>query len=309
MILKKRTACPLCHSENVKPFKKGTFDPEKINSSDFKITDSNYGSMWTFFSCKKCGFVFANPYVPEEKIIEFYSQLEDYEYSSEAEGRAKNFKTILKRLNKIEKPGNTLLDVGAASGIFLDLCQKEGYESSGIEPSRFLVDEAERLYGLKLFQGTIDDFKPQKKFAVITLLDIIEHLTDPGKFMTKILPMLEDKGVLIFVTPDINSFAARFAGKRWWHYRTAHVNFFNLKSITYLLEKHNCKIIKRKRYAWNFSLYYLLTRIFPSFKKKKPGTLQKIIKSINLKLQLFDSWEIYAEKNPELAVEIIARIG
>ncbi len=294
MELRIRSECPLCSSKNIKRFKKGTFDPEHISSENFNITDSNYGSAWTFFRCRDCRFVFSNPYVPEDKILEFYSGLEDREYNSEAEGRARNFKTILKRLNKIAKPGKTLLDVGAASGIFLHLACRDGYEISGIEPSSFLVEEAERFYGLKLFRGTIEHYRPGKKFAVIALLDILEHLVEPDIFWDKIDNLLEKDGIVVIVTPDINSITARIAGKRWWHYRIAHINFFSLKSILYLLNKHHCEVVLKKRYAWNFSLFYLLTRVFPSFKNKK--ALQKILKSINLKLQLFDSWEIYARK-------------
>jgi 2-polyprenyl-3-methyl-5-hydroxy-6-metoxy-1,4-benzoquinol methylase len=184
--------------------------------------------------------------------------------------------------------------VGAASGIFLNLAGQEGYETSGIEPSQYLVEEAERLYGLKLFQGTIENFKTETKYSVITMLDILEHLVEPDRFLDKIDSLLEKNGILVIVTPDINSLAARTAGKYWWHYRVAHINFFNLKSITYLLEKHSYEIVLKKKYAWNFSLFYLVTRIFPSLKNKK--ALQKFLKSINLKLQLFDSWELYARK-------------
>ena len=101
--LENRTFCPLCRSEDITLFKKGTFDPETIKTENFKITDSAYGSLWTFFSCKNCNFVFSNPYVPEEHITDFYSQLEDHEYSAEAEGRTKNFKTIFILL-KITSP-------------------------------------------------------------------------------------------------------------------------------------------------------------------------------------------------------------
>lgn len=294
MKLQKRPRCPLCRSTNIKDFKKGTFDPERITSKNFNITDSNYGALWSLSSCENCGFVFSNPYAAEAEITRFYSLIEDREYGSETEGRAKNFKTILKRLNKIEKPGHTLLDIGAASGIFLHLAKQEGYDISGIEPSQFLVKEAQRLFGIELFQGTIAEFRSQEKFAVITLLDILEHLPEPGDFMKQIDRLIQKDGIIVIVTPDINSFAARVTGRRWWHYRIAHVNFFNLQSLHYLLADHGYRIISKKRYAWNFSLFYLVTRIFPSLKNKK--TLQKILKRINFKLQLFDSWEIYAGK-------------
>lgn len=287
--------CPLCGSENIKVYRKGTIDPGKINSDNFRITDSSYGSLWNFSRCRKCTYVFSNPLIDEKSLIEFYSELEDNEYSDEWEGRAKNFLTIFRELEKISKPGNSLLDIGAASGIFVNLAKERGYDAEGIEPSGYLADEAEKKFNIKLFRGTIENFKTDKKYSVLTLLDIIEHLRDASSFMEKIVPFIDKKGILVIVTPDINSIPARIFGKKWWHYRIAHLNFFNLRSIEFLLKKSGFEIIKKRRYAWNFSFYYILSRIFPSLKEKKG--LQKILKRLNLKLQLFDSWEIYARKN------------
>ncbi|UCH96448.1 MAG: class I SAM-dependent methyltransferase [Candidatus Aminicenantes bacterium] len=292
--LEERTSCPLCQSKQIQLFKKGTIDPQQVKTENFKITDSAYGSLWTLFSCKNCSFVFSNPYIPEKNITAFYSQLEDREYSTEAEGRSKNFKTILKRLKGITPPTLRLLDIGAASGIFLELARQQGYQIQGIEPSEFLVKEAEKHYNIQLFKGTVEEYKTNKTFSIITLLDIIEHLVEPDTFMTTVDSLIEKSGILVVVTPDINSLAARIMGKRWWHYRIAHINFFNLQSLQYLLEKHGYEIILKKKYVWNFSLFYLVTRIFPFLKHKK--TLQKILKRLHLKLPLFDSWEIYARK-------------
>jgi len=296
--LENRTFCPLCRSEDITLFKKGTFDPETVKTENFKITDSAYGSLWTFFSCKNCNFVFSNPYVPEEHITDFYSQLIDHEYSAEAEGRTKNFKTIFKRLNRLQNKitgaDKTLLDIGAASGIFLNLAKQEGYAVEGIEPSGFLVKEAHDYYGIRLFKGTVEEYKTAKKFSVVTLLDILEHLVEPDAFMSRVDELIDENGLLVIVTPDINSLARKLTGKRWWHYRIAHINFFNRKSLAYLLEKHGYDILMKKKYVWNFTLFYLVTRVFPFLKEKK--ALQKILKRVHLKLPLFDSWEIYARK-------------
>ncbi len=299
MELKYRNTCPLCHADNITLFKKGTFDPDILQPDHFKITDSHYGTMWTFFCCRCCGFVFSNPYVPTEHILEFYSQLEDREYSEEAEGRSRNFNTILKRLKRFN-PGNTLLDIGAASGIFLNLALREGYHIEGIEPSDFLVKEAEKQYGIHLFKGTPGEYRrrePGKTFSIITLLDIVEHLVEPDDFMVQLDGLLEDNGILVMVTPDVGSLAARLLGRRWWHYRIAHINFFNRSALRYLLQKHGYEILLKKKYVWNFSLFYLVTRIFPSLKQKK--ALQKVLKRLHLKLPLFDSWEIYARKRKQ----------
>jgi hypothetical protein len=128
---------------------------------------------------------------------------------------------------------------------------------------------------------------------VITLLDVLEHVVDPDAFLTALEALLTEDGWLVIVTPDVDSWAARLMRGKWWHYRSAHLNFFNLRSLSCLLEKHGLAIVLKKRFAWNFSFYYLLTRLLPLARGK---TLQKLLKKLHLKLQLFDSWEIYARK-------------
>jgi 2-polyprenyl-3-methyl-5-hydroxy-6-metoxy-1,4-benzoquinol methylase len=285
--------CPLCQSPRIAIFKKGTIVPENIRAADFKITDSHYGSRWTFFSCRDCGFVFANPVPAQETIGQFYAALADEEYSQEDEGRGRNFTTILKRLRPYVQPGSPLLDVGAASGIFLNLARNAGFRVTGIEPSAALAADAEKLFGLKLFCGTVEQFIANEKFAAVTVLDVLEHVTDPGDFLSVLSRFLAPGGMLVIVTPDISSLAARIMGGRWWHYRVAHINFFNRRSLARILEDRGFSIILRKRFAWNFSVYYLLTRLLPFLQGK---ALQKPLKKLHLKLQLCDSWEIYARK-------------
>lgn len=285
--------CPLCLSPRIALFIKGTIDAEKLSAADFKITDSHYGSRWTFFSCRNCGFVFANPAPAQGAISQFYAALADEEYSQEDEGRGRNFACILRRLGSYVPTGASLLDVGAASGIFLNLARGAGYRVAGIEPSASLVADAERLYGLKLFCGTVEQFPAGARFAAITLLDVLEHVIDPGTFLAAVSALLAPGGMLVIVTPDSGSLAARVMGGRWWHYRVAHLNFFNRRSLDWLLQKNGFVTVRRERFAWNFSLYYLLTRLLPFFKDK---ALQTRLKKLHLKLQLRDSWEIYARK-------------
>ncbi len=287
--------CPLCDSDKIGIFKKGTINTENISTDDFKITDSTYGSVWDFSKCSSCSFVFSNPRIDEKSLIEFYSELEDNEYTDEWEGREKNFRTIIKRLGKLEVPGNKLLDIGAASGIFVRLAAENGYSAEGIEPSAQLAREAGEKFGIRIFEGTIDDYSSDGQFSVVTLLDLIEHVNDPAEFMDKVSPLVQKRGILVIVTPDIQSIPPKILRNRWWHYRTAHVNFFNLRSLSFLLERSGFIIEKKYRYVWNFSIYYILTRLFPSLKNRKG--LQKVLKRLNLKLQLFDSWEIYARKS------------
>jgi len=295
MKLARRDRCPLCGHRDFVRHLSASFAIDHLNSRHFKVTDNRYGQSWNFDRCLHCGFVFSNPCIHQDDITRFYAGLSDTQYSAESRGRGKNFQTILSRLKSLSPPGNRLLDIGAASGIFLQIARQKGYRVAGIEPSREFVEEARRERGIELFPGTLEEFDSRRKFSAITLIDLIEHVVNPRSLFERTVRLLEKGGILVIVTPDIDSLAARFLKKRWWHYRVAHLNFFNLSSLTWILEKNGLKILRRKRYAWNFSLFYLFSRLLP-LKNRPRSPLQKMLKNIHLKLQLFDSWEIYAEK-------------
>ncbi len=293
-LLKNRKDCPLCGSADLFQFRAGNVDPTSLTPDDFRITDSRYGLLWPFRRCRACSFVFADPVVPAEKLKQFYADLQDSDYGREEQGRSRIFKRILRRLKKILQVQGSLLDIGAANGLFMHLAAGAGFQVTGIEPSTALAAEGRERYGLEILPLALQDFQTEVEFQVITLLDILEHLEDPGRVVARVNRLLAPGGLLVIVTPDINSLAARIMGRRWWHNRIAHVNFFCLRSLERLLTDRGFEILSRKRYAWHFSPFYILTRLMPGLGGSR--LLRRLLGSFTLPLQLFDSWEVYARK-------------
>ena len=287
--------CPVCGSEESVTIRQATFDPSRIDSSDFRITDNRYGHCWTFKRCLKCRMVYSSPAPEAQDLVRFYSLLDDKEYGAEAEGRSRNFQVILETLGKMTLPGAPLLDIGAANGLFVHLARERGHQAEGIEPSSSLVEEARSRYGIELFPGTLEEYSPGKSFRVVTLLDLIEHISDPVPFLNRINRLMDPEGILVIVTPDIDSLAARILRRRWWHHRIAHINFYPLETLVFLLDRCGFRMQKKRRYSWHFSAFYLVSRLVPP--RFLPQRLQKLLKKINLKVQFFDSWEIYAKKS------------
>ncbi len=290
--------CPVCGSDRSRTIRQATFDPSRIDSSDFRITDNRYGHCWTFKRCLNCRMVYSSPAPEPGDLVRFYSLLDDREYGAEAEGRAKNFQAILESLGRTARPEGRLLDIGSANGLFIHLARKQGYQAEGIEPSASLVEEARTRYGIELFPGTLEEYQTEKSFDIVTLLDLIEHIAEPVRFLNRINRLMNPDGILVIVTPDIDSLAARLLRRRWWHHRIAHINFFPLKTLSRLLDQCGFEIEKKRRYSWHFSAFYLVSRLIPT--RFLPQGLQKILKKINLKIQFFDSWEIYAKKSRSL---------
>ncbi len=291
--------CPGCSSAQRRLLRQGNFDPTRLASQDFHITDKRYGQCWTFYRCLGCRMVYASPAPEQEDLLSFYSRLDDREYGAEAQGRAKNFRSILRRLRALRPGHGRLLDIGAANGLFVKLAREDGWQAEGLEPALSLVEEARQRFGVHLHPGTLADLpRPTQPLDVVTLLDIIEHLAEPLELLRAIHPLLRPQGLLVLVTPDIDSLAARVLGRRWWHHRIAHINFFSLPSLERLLKASGFTIIAKRRYAWHFSVLYLASRLLPT--AHLPLALQGLLKKINVKVQLLDSWEIYAQKTGPL---------
>lgn len=292
----RQRACPACGRGRIRPHRAGTYDG-RLTSEDVKITDSRYGLTWDLSLCLDCGHLFADPCPPAEAIVSLYGGVEDPLYEDEAEGRGRNFLGILDRLDALVPGRGPLFDVGAATGILLDLARGRGWEPDGIEPSAWAVGLAQTKYGLALRQGAFESAAlPEERYAAVTMVDIIEHTPIPFEAVRKANRILRPGGVLAMVTPDIHSASARLAGHRWWHLRPAHLAFFSKGSLRALLGRAGFRIIRERRYAWTFSLHYLLSRKKASAWVLGNGRLASLFKSVRIKLALGDSFEVYAVK-------------
>jgi 2-polyprenyl-3-methyl-5-hydroxy-6-metoxy-1,4-benzoquinol methylase len=289
--------CPVCFSSSLSPFKNGTFDFLHLSKEQIKITDSDYGKIWDLSRCQNCHYIFANPSPSPEFISSLYSEVEDPLYEEEAQGRSKNFLRILSHLEKIHPPEGILFDVGAATGIFLNLARQRGWEIDGIETSSWAVGLAEEKYNLHLREGSFETAELRKNsYAAVAMIDFIEHAPHPYQALVKAHEILSADGILVVVTPDINSLAAKIAGRRWWHFRPGHLSYFSSKSLYTLLQQSGFQILKEKKYAWTFSAHYLISRNSRlQFLLKNPF-LASFWKRIQIKLALGDSFEIYAGK-------------
>jgi len=293
----KQWACPACGSGRIRPHREGTY-AGRLTRDDVKITDSHYGQTWDLSLCLECGHLFADPCPTPDYIFSLYGQVEDPLYEDEAAGRARNFLGILKQLESLVPEKGPLFDVGAATGILLDLARSRGWQPDGIEPSAWAVGVAAAKYGLSLRQGPFESASlPSDYYAAVTMVDIIEHTPIPYEAIKKASRMLRPGGVLALVTPDIHSASARIAGRRWWHLRPAHLAFFSRASLAALLGRAGFTVVRERRYSWTFSLHYLLSRKRASGLLLKNRRLASFLKTIRLKLALGDSFEVYAVKD------------
>lgn len=294
-------SCPACAGGSLARFRKGTFAFENLRAEEIKITDSRYGRVWDLSRCRNCGHVFADPCPKPEFISSLYAAVEDPLYEEEAGGREKNFDRILDCLEKLRPEKGRLMDVGAATGILLNSARRRGWEPDGIDPSGWAVRTAREKYGLTVIRGAFETAPLEKKaYGACAMVDFIEHTPRPHAALLRANEILEDGGLLCLVTPDARSLAAKIAGRRWWHFRPAHIAYFSVSSLCALFRRTGFSVVKARSYDWTFSAHYLASRLAVSGFFLRNRRLASFLRGISIKLALGDSFEIYARKERSL---------
>lgn len=282
--------CWLCNSQNTYRSKAGNLRSE-ISSDDFRITDANYGVTADIYTCADCSFKFC-PTVAD--ALTFYKNMGDTTYETTRAERSLQAKKILHRIKRFKTNGR-LLDVGAGSGILVEQALALGYDASGVEPSESLSESAQKLK-LPVITGTLPLPTLQHPFDVVTLIDVIEHVDQPLAMLEEVSKCLRQDGICILVTPDVSSFAAHIMRGKWWHYRLAHIGYFDRKTLQQLTASTGFEIIATYRPAWYFPANYLAERLLRYVPGASRITPPAWLEKITIPLNLFDSLLVVCKK-------------
>jgi SAM-dependent methyltransferase len=98
---------------------------------------------------------------------------------------------------RVEAP---VLDVGCGDALFLPALEAFG-EPEGVEADASLVDPA-GPYATRIAAQPFDDrFRPDRRYALITMLDVLEHLDEPEQALRHGLSLLRDDGLILITVP------------------------------------------------------------------------------------------------------------
>jgi len=257
-------ACNLCGSTDTRPCFASTLPDDALPQSPdaFRCTHSGYGRHHAIVQCTNCGLVYTNPRLEGSQILDSYVAVEDPLYLREREGRVLTFERHLRPLEKLKPPPGRLLDVGAYTGVFVEIAGRHGWEAWGIEPSHWAVGEARKRGLPHMVEGTLDSVGlPTASFDVVTMWDVIEHVTDPFLEIQHAQRLLKPGGLLVVHTMDIDSLFARVMGARWPWLMEMHIYFFSHRTLKAMLEKAGFTVIRAAPQGRYLRLGYFATRV------------------------------------------------
>lgn len=108
-------------------------------------------------------------------------------------------------------PREKILELGCHWGFNLILWAKQGFQCTGIEVSKTLVEygnkqiekENEDVQSrIKLINGFIEDFIPEQKYDTIILTETLEHVIDPLVILRKAASCLDYNGLIYISVPS-----------------------------------------------------------------------------------------------------------
>lgn len=295
--------CNCCGARDAALLYPSTLKSTSPNTADFRCTSSAYGVHPPIVRCKRCGLVYANPRWDPTLVNDSYTAVQDPTYVEEREGRVLTFSRNLAPFeNLIAKNSGTrrLLDVGCHIGVMVELAQQRGWEAWGVEPSTWAAEQA-RARGLHVVTGTLDQANiPENYFDVVTLWDVVEHLTDPAAELRNVYRVLKPDGIFAIHTIDIESWFARVMGARWPWLMEMHLYYFSPRTLGKLLERHGFQVISSHAQGRFLRLGYFITRIEP-YSKPLYRLLDAITTRLNwcevaIPVNFGDLFTLYARK-------------
>jgi SAM-dependent methyltransferase len=227
-VARRTVPCNLCGGTDVRPF-----CPENERS---------------LVQCRACGLVYVSPRPDPHELAALYGEAYFHNDDSGTVGytnyigdEANIRKTFRRRLNRIERftdaPGR-LLDIGCAAGFFLSEAQERGWQAEGLDVSSFAVNYTQERFGIPARHGSLLDLDfTGRRFDLVTMWDVIEHVPDPAANIARVADLLEPGGLFALATPDVGSLPARLTGPRWVGYKLQeeHVYYFSADTLRAML--------------------------------------------------------------------------
>ena len=147
--------------------------------------------------------------------------------------------------------GRKLLDVGCATGDFLDAGRAAGFDVEGLELSTWSCAVA-RERGFTVHQQRLSELavSAPAQYDVVSLIGVIEHFPEPRAEMANLAKLLRPGGVIVMWTGDVDSWLARVLGRRWWYWQGQHIQYFTQKSLSALARWAGFEPLATERYPF-----------------------------------------------------------
>ncbi len=222
-------------------------------------------------------------------------------YDQDKQAMVPVLKKYLALIKKRYPARGRLLDVGAATGVFVDLARQAGWDAEGIEISAAAV-EAARAKGLPVREATLEALEGESLYDAMTFLDVLEHLPDPAQALRIAYRLLRPGGAIAVNVPDAGSLYARAMGRAWHAIiPPEHLSYFTFSALDRMLADAGFQHVHGRTMNKSFTLSYILATggrwLGWSWLAKAASALERsFLGNLALPVPLGDNLLVIAEK-------------
>ena len=241
------TNCPMCGSGNKKSI---------LKTKDRDPRGLKLDKTFHLVKCLDCSLCFIENMPKKEELARYYGR--EYYAQKNFSNKLMNKIAMLSRVSKIKAKKGSILDYGCGNGDFLLKMKQEGWNVNGVEFSEAGRKMAENKLGIKINDEKWFN-KLNKKFDVITLWHVLEHIEMPNETLKKLRKILNKNGLLAMSVPNIDAFQSNIFKKNTFHLDIPrHSVHYSPKSISRLLNTNRFKVIGFNHYSLEYNPFGLI---------------------------------------------------
>src|SRR5215469_17924193 len=174
---------------------------------------------------------------------------------------ARKFERNVRSLNCLS--GLRILDIGCGAGLLCEPLVRLGAQVIGVDPSASNIAAA-RLHAdrghlsIDYRCTTIEDMDVRERFDIVLAMEVVEHVSDVGLFMSRCAAMLKPGGMMVLSTLNRNwkSFALAIVGAEYvlgWLPRGTHrwEKFVTPGELDYAMAQASMRVIGEAGVIYN----------------------------------------------------------
>lgn len=179
-------------------------------------------------------------------------------------------------------PGR-MLEVGCASGVYMEQMRSLGWEVEGIEFAESAASVA-RTKGFKVQSSSLEDAaSPQEPYDIITAWMVLEHLHQPVECLKMMRDWVKKNGYLVAAVPDAESLAKTLFKERCYDLHLPnHLFHYTPKTLGIVLNNAGWKL---ERVIWQKNCNTLLWSAEYWARETHHRTLLKIVRWVRISNQ------------------------
>ncbi|HMG93404.1 MAG TPA: class I SAM-dependent methyltransferase [Chryseolinea sp.] len=221
--------------------------------------------------CENCknAFTYPKPVLPDYSKGDFQARAGDAKKLTLFEDLPieihESYNAQLELIQENLPKGSTVLEIGGGEGIFLELVKKRGFDVELIEPSVTAANRAKKR-GLTVYNGYFKNNELKKKYSLICLGHVLEHIDDPLTAIDEMKESLVANGFILLTQTNFKGFMPWFLKKKWYAWvPDQHFSHFSLEGLKYLANRSSLTIkgYRYSRLVHGPSIYHTFLKYTP----------------------------------------------